>query len=387
MNKLIPAITLVALVGLQLPTHASWAAKQQKTATQEAEQAPTPGFNQKDDRQAFIKVDYLFWRPQLENAGFALKSVSSAPAEQPQSVKFTLKQPECKLSSGVRLGIGGYTHDSWDIGLTGTYLRSKTHKHIHGNPSTFKQTLPQWVPSVFGTGGLNASALWALNFSVLDFAIGREFFLTKRFAVHPFIGLRGYCINQKLKNHFQGTFLQGTSPNQVSVTLPSKFKVTQSIFGAGPRLGLDMGFYVSQDWAFLGGLSGSLLCSTYRIKQNAFAHINTVDTTGTILTINNLNLKTKDGATLGRANLDAYFGIGWDKWCNNGRNRFAVSLLFEASHWFQINQLLDIDTTSLENSNNQLTSQNRSQNTTFMAEKRHGDLSFMGGTVHFQFDF
>ncbi len=380
MNKLVPAITLIALISIQNPVHATWASKNKDKAAKEKAQAPTPGLAVNDKRSFFIEADYLLWRPQLEDASFTIKETTTTGTGS-ESVQMKLKQPNYNLSSGARLGIGGYNSDSWDVGLTGTYLYSQSHKKVHSNTADNQQLVAQWIPSIFGNPVSRAIANWQMNFYVADFAIGREFFLTKRFAVHPLIGLRGFNINQKLKNKFTGIYQEGSSTAPTAVTLSTKFNAYQNIWGIGPRLGLDLNFYLNNNWAFIGGLSGSLLYSNYSIKEK-FNGFRDLEATGT-LTISRFNGKIKDNAHLGRANLDAYFGLGWDKWFNSGKNRVAVSLSFEASQWFQMNQWLNLEISNFDDS----IPNSLDRDDTIMAEKRHGDLSFIGGTLRFQIDF
>lgn len=379
MKKIIPAIALIALINIQ-PAEAAWTAKNKQDNSKETPQAKTPGFNVKDERTFFLEADYLLWRPQLEDATFALKGGGTRNSGNgPATLNIDLKQPSFNLSSGVRVGLGGYNSDSWDVGLKGTYLYSQSTKTIHTpSDNQLQQIIGQWIPSIFGQG-FKGVAHWQLNFYVADFAIGREFFLTKRFAVHPFIGLRGFDIEQKLINNFTGIFQEGSTTAPTTVSLKGNIKSYQNIWGVGPRLGLDLNFYLTNTWAFLGGLSGSLLYSNTHIKQKVFGHRDDED--NNFITLFPLSAKVKDHATFGRANLDAYFGLGWDKWFNQGKNRVAISAIFEASHWFQINQWVDIDVTTFDDNNN-----NRGD-FTIMTEKRHGDLSFIGGTLHLQLDF
>lgn len=360
MKKFIPAITLIALIGIEAQLEAAWPSK--RRASMEAEQANSPGFYVHDTRIVYAEVDYLFWRPQFEDTSFVMKNKGNT--EQNQS--FSLKQPNYDISSGVRVGIGGYTEDSWDIGVRATYLYSDATKHTSGHLDKNTKTYPQWTPTLFGTGGSKATANWRLNLFVLDFTIGREYFLIERFSIHPFIGLRGFQINQNMKDRYRGLF----GIVLPASTLSGQFKAEQDIRGVGPRLGLDLNFYMTKSWALMGGLSGSLLYSRYHVTQNSKGHLYNDITT----LIDPVNVRLKDKASFGRANLDTYFGIGWDHWFKNGDNRIAVSVLFEASHWFQINQLVDMDVKSLNDATNQAT-------------KRHGDLSFVGGTIHFQYDF
>ena len=78
-----------------------------------------------------------------------------------------------------------------------------------------------------------------------------------------------------------------------------------------------------------------------------------------------------------RANLDGYLGIGWDMFFNNNKNRVHVALLCDTSYWFGINQFMDLNVNSAT----------LPVSGSVGVDKRHGDLAFFGGTVHFQMDF
>lgn len=380
MSKLIPSVILIALASIQNPIHAAWTSKNKQKAAKENAEAPTAGLNVNDKRSFFIEADYLFWRPQLEDAAFTIKE-SKVSKTGSESVHMKLKQPNYNLSSGARLGLGGYNSDSWDIGLTGTYLYSQSDKKVHSHVTDNQTLIPQWIPSIFGLPALRATANWHMNFYTADFSIGREFFLTKRFAVHPTIGLRGFGIDQKLKNKFTGIYQEGSSTAPTAVTLRSQFNAYQNVWGIGPRMGLDVNFYLHNSWVLLGGLSGSLLYSNYRVKEKFHGYKDLSE--GGTITISPFNGKVKDHAHLGRANMDAYFGLGWDKWFKNGKNRLGISLSFEASQWFQMNQWLNLEVSTFDNN----PPNNLDKDDTIMAEKRRGDLSFVGGTLRFQIDF
>jgi hypothetical protein len=380
MKQFIPAITLITLLSLQMPVQATWSSKRKPLSKEEEKaQTKTPGFNLHDNRSGLFELDYLFWKPQMEDCHFGLKTTETTDAAGTTTAKARLKQPSFELSSGVRLGFGGYSSDSWDISARGTYLFSDASKHTNANPSNGVVSVPNWYGSIFGLNGISAHDRWQMNFALLDLSIGREFFLTKRFAVHPFIGLRGAIINQKDLVKYSALYTLTQLVGTLQVMGDTKFRAKSNIAGVGPRAGFDLNFYVARDWAFLGGLAGSLLYTHYSTTEKFFGF---QVSSGTPQVLNQFNLKVKDSSNFGRANLDAYIGFGWNHWFDNGKKRLAVALAFEAQQWFNLNQWFALDLTSnagaLPTTNNPLN---------IRADKKHGDLSLVGGTVHFQFDF
>lgn len=361
MNKFIPAITLITLLGLQFQAEAAWSSRSQPQS--EEKPVNTEGFNVVDNRSAFVELDYLFWKPYMEDSSFAVKSDSpilTLGTDGAARSNAKIKQPSYKLSSGVRLGFGGYSADRWDYSLRGTYLYSQASKHVHA--SATQVVSPEWFQTASGVNGSEASGHWRLNFGLLDFVLGREYFLTKRFAVHPIIGLRGALINQTNNARYTATF--DTTPTN------TRFRARNNIWGVGPRAGFDLNFYVARDWAFVGGLAGSLLYAHYSVYEKYKGQLAVVDQ----IDLSSINLKVKDSSHFGRANLDAYFGFGWNHWFCGGKRRVAISLSFEAQQWFNLNQEFQIDLVTVGTPN-------------VRTHKNHGDLSLVGGTVHAQFDF
>jgi hypothetical protein len=382
MKKFIPAITLVTLLTLQAPVQAAWSAKNK---SQSQEVAPnTPGFNLQDNRSWFLEADYLLWKPMMEDCFFSVKTSSpniGSSNNNSVSAKGKLKQPGFDLSSGVRVGIGGYNSDSWDVGLRGTYLYSDAEKTVRANSSSQTIALPDWFGSIFGLNGIKANNKWSMNFGLVDLTFGREFFLTKRFAAHPFIGLRGAIINQTMHVRYSADY-QLQQPNAgaaITVVGKTKFSAKNDMWGIGPRVGLDLNFYLSKDWSFLGGLAGSLLYTKYSVKEK----FNGLSINSKVLpeVLNPVFLKMNDHSNFGRANLDAYFGLGWSHWYNSGKKRVSIALAFEAQQWFSLNQWFGLD---LTNSGSSIQSGNVLN---VRPDKRHGDLSLIGGTLHFQLDF
>lgn len=334
-----------------------------------SEEAEQPKVKSTDDRGGFFAVDYLFWKPALDDLNYGYKGFIN-PDSDPATFELKVKKPNFDLSSGVRVALGGYTSDVWDVGLRGTYLYSKATGKAHANIDEFEIVGPNFMTAVEGTGGTYGSAHWQMNYGVLDFFIGRDCRLSEKFVVHPFIGARGAWIHQRMKGRYD-SFFQAPGPNPL---LPISYTMSHDVSGGGPRVGIDFDYYFSRGWAFKGGLSGAFLYSTFHVKQKTDGW--NVGSGGSQIA---LRWSVKDRDSLVRANLEGYFGLGWDRWFNQNRSRFYIALLCESSYWFGMNQFYDSLQLAVGGTSN--------PNTTFVNEKRSGDLSFFGGTLHVQFDF
>ncbi len=314
-----------------------------------------------DGRKGIFELDYLFWKPFQEDLNYAVRTTTTVDGATTYQ-KYRPKSPSFNLSSGVRLGFGGYTGDVWDIKARGTYLYSQVSKNSHANAS---ETLsPSLFPILAGQNGVAASASWRLNFGLLDLTLGRETYLTPKFNIHPFIGIRAAWIRETFNGRFKGT-----ADSVIATLHTAKINNTNNVWGIGPRAGLDSDFYFANNWAFRGGLSGALVIGNFNTSQNL--------TSGTTVPGNVIKANLKDHQEMVRTNLDGYLGIGWDKWFDNNSKRMYVAVLCETSYWFGINQLVDLNISEVGTPATQ----------SVVAEKRNGDLAFFGGTVHFQLDF
>lgn len=380
-NNLLIATSLLGLIATQINLDAAWKSncnqnkKEQSNENCNYKQREMPqGMYHYDDRAGFLTLEYLFWLPHQEDLFDAIKLKIAN-----QQGNASYKQPRFDLSSGVRVGFGGYTGDHWDVGLTGTYIYSQGSERSNSTGQIENDSgsviIPDFNAIAMGRS-FTSRAMMRINMFIGDFAIGREYFLTRRFAIHPLIGIRGYDLNENYHIRFLANYLwRGANEDFVNVS-PTYFTAKQEIYGVGPRGGFDLKFYLGEHWAFVGGISGSFLLSKYRTHQKyQYKEFNESDNT-----FSDFTLRTRDHGLFLRTNLDGFFGLSWDTWYNCDKSRFHIALLFEASEWFQMNQLND----SLI-----FEQQQGADNRTVVVPdlRRHGNLGYIGGTFRLQFDF
>jgi hypothetical protein len=148
--------------------------------------------------------------------------------------------------------------------------------------------------------------------------------MLKTIVAHPFMGLRAALIYKKNKTTYREPVATA-----LGSTLRDKFTASSSYWGLGPRTGVDLQFNMSRGWSLLGNLSASLLFGRYDLDEDIMSNIS-----GAIKTYH-----ISDDRYAVRANLDAGLGLGWETWLNRNTVRLAPSVLFEASCWFDTNQL------------------------------------------------
>jgi hypothetical protein len=386
-NKWLITGSLASLLAIQTNVHAVWSSKKQ---VEKPNDTTVQGTHVPDDRHVFIEADYLFWVPTQENLVYASKATvtgigNGGGGSNISAINGRIKTPSFDLSSGVRLGIGAYNSDSWDINARVTYFYSDTKSTHHADLQAGQALLPAFVPLIFGSVANKTTAYWQLNTWIFDLTFGREYFLTNRFTIHPYIGLRGVIFDQTFRTTYAATFTASSSTTKISEDHTSSIHMHNDFGGAGPRAGLDSSFYLSKQWSLLGGVSGTVYYSQYKVKSNGNGFNGTSGGPTNIPAIKPISVNYKDKHNLIRANMDAYFGLGWDHWYNNGKNRVYLALVAEGSYWWGINQLCDTDLT-LNNDNNN-NNNNNNNDFSLIFQKRNGDLALFGGTFHFQLDF
>jgi hypothetical protein len=336
--------------------------KSSKSDTKHKKEHIPDGWYHTDDRSMFVQADYLFWKPYQEDLSYGAVENFANPAK----VEIRRKELNLDWNSGVRLGFGLYTCDRWDISLTGTYFYSQGRKEIT-MVSPSRTIINYFDPEATGSNATSASSRIQLVYWTVDLLFGREFFPSHRFDLHPFIAVRGIGANESFKVNYTPTTLDATT-----VGPATRMKAKNDFWGIGPRFGLDAAFHMSKCFFLMGGVSGSIVLGQFRVKER-FTGLSPTPTTQAINTFT-----VRDNHNAIRTNFEANFGVGFESWNDANDMRFELALMAEAVNWFGMNQL----------SSNVITPGATTNVTaTDGGAKRHGDLSFLGLTVHFQLDF
>ncbi len=318
-----------------------------------------------DQQGWYTRESYLLWTPHEDDIDWAAKFFSNSTSN--VNVNTHLKKPDFGWYSGVRLAVGRYlpNHDHWDISLISTYFYANTENESSPDANDGGSLIPMWSPTAPLFNYTKGEGNWRLNFFTWDLACGRNLFLSSKITAHPFFSLRSYLIYESQSSKLSGTL---TTPNLVQ-TASSKFKGHNNSWGIGPRVGADFTFYLNKFWTLLGSLSGSVLLGSYKVSENIKNQFNATGNT----------FQVSDHGFDIRSNLEGSLGMGWEKWVNRNRVRIAPSIVFEASEWFDMNQWIVV--------RNQSSFGPVTNLQYYTADRKHGDLTFLGFTFNLQVDF
>ena len=153
----------------------------------------------------FLTADYIYWTARQNNMQYATtgytnnNNISTSPGSA-ANLKYTFR-------TGFKAGLGfSFEHDMWDMAFNYTWVQSNHNKgSIHGDQRS--GLTPTFSPSLNLTSDdyfTNASSSWRLHFNVLDWDLGRNFYISKFLSLRPFVGLKGSWQNQHNNSTYSG---------------------------------------------------------------------------------------------------------------------------------------------------------------------------------------
>ncbi|HSW73035.1 MAG TPA: Lpg1974 family pore-forming outer membrane protein [Chlamydiales bacterium] len=315
----------------------------------------------------FVTADFLWWRADENDLPYAFVQNQTGPfsftiadAGFNNSVTtFTETIPtfgyvaniNYRWRPGFRVGIGWNTpHDGWDTSLEWTWYRNSSIDSVHqdmvlgtvagtGTLATgvVKQgvTPPSPIPEqVTPIWSDSARAHWTLLFNMIDWELGRAFYVSEGLSLRPFASVRGGWINRKFIVEQGNPNLGGTD---FSVAFePSTFFAKNNYWGVGPRFGLNTDWRFCGGWMLYGNMAASILYGhVFRNFEtvNDFASFVGASRSRPLLASNITNKKHVWRAV---PNTQVAFGFGWGDCVNCNSMFFSIRLGWEASFFWNM---------------------------------------------------
>ena len=153
----------------------------------------------------------LYIKAKMDNTHYAEHIQLNGPVVTDVNVNIKTLDLNYKWKPGFQVTLGYvFPEDQWDLSLMWNCLHSKVHAEAHINDFSLdlNNLRPSWSP-FFGPEASDAEAHWSLHFNTLDLCLGRNVFLGRRFAIHPYAGLRGVWIKQNYLAQYSA-FLQSS---------------------------------------------------------------------------------------------------------------------------------------------------------------------------------
>jgi hypothetical protein len=304
----------------------------------------------KDGVDLWIEGEALYMKPTEDGLGFAANSDSTAV------IQGDIKNARYPWSWGFRAGAGyNLPHDGWDFFLNWTWLRSSETTSMSATSVFPTELNPDSANASRTALATDAHAHLALQINLLDFEMGREFFVSKWMTIRPHMGVRAGWVHRQYKVHYTGGSVLSTS------TLHDNLKNRFS--SAGLRGGFDTQFGLGSGWSIFGQMAFSLLYGNQHLRYSE-----------NLVTVGGVSTNqghVRDNWLTVRPMTDFALGFRWDKLFYDDRFRFRIQLGWEEHTLFGFTK--DIDLTDDIANGKHVTSR--------------GDLSFSGLALQARFDF
>ncbi len=285
---------------------------------------PSAGPRVIDGFGVFFTGDYIYWTARQGNmayasTGFTNNNLISTRPGRTAELKY-------KFRTGFKAGLGfSLGHDYWDTAFNYTWFQSNDNKgSIEGDIGA------GLIPSMRSFLNLtaqdyftNASSVWRLHFNVIDWELGRNFYISKFLSLRPFTGLKGTWQNQHNNSAYSGI----VSSDSFQYTR----KMKSSFMGVGIRSGCNTGWHIASTWSLFGDIAISALWGQFQNYRTDTS--NFLDTTTTAVSVSH---QTHTASPV----LELALGIRKDQWFYNNRFHFAAQAGWEEQIWWDQNQFI-----------------------------------------------
>jgi hypothetical protein len=291
-------------------------------------------------------ADLLYWFAS-EEASSVWASVVTTKSGHP--TKFEGKNISFDWNWGFRVGAGyNLVYYKWDTQLYWSWYRTKAHSKLPKKGETiFSQFYAGFINGDIAESG---KIHWSLLYNMIDWELGRNFWISKYLAVRPFIGLKGGWIDQTIHSSWVD---EANSPPWL---FTSRENLKNNFWGVGPSAGFNTKWKLNRSeinfLSLVGDFSLATLWGNWECKDKYHNSLG-----------KETSVNTKD-STLGALMLRGFLGLGWDHAFNRNRAHFALKAGYEMQLW--LNQL---------------------RIPTFQQLRLHGDLTLQGGTLECRLDF
>lgn len=271
----------------------------------------------------FVSADFIWWKTMEDGLDYAYTGTSGAVGVDAHKGK--LKHPRFKYEPGFKVGAGlKFRHDGWDTFVQYTRLNFNRQ---HSGSSDVQTAIG--VP--FGGDTLtwqaeHASGKWSLNFNVIDWELGRNFWVSKWLTMRPFVGLKFDWTNQKFKVEYKEISSDDILIDGSDVAI----KMHENQWAAGLRAGLNTTWYMARHWCIYGELALSGMVNSFNTSRK-----DDFETPAGLEWVqNNFKGKVNNVTPV----IEWSLGLGYETAFHNDDYMFQFRAGWEEQVWFNQNQ-------------------------------------------------
>ncbi len=301
--------------------------------------------------------EFLYWQPR--ERGLELTTTYSAVPEAALTNETShVVNMDFDYKPAFKVGIGMNSEmDDWTTQIE--YMRFVSTEHASKSISHSDVTLATnhlvetWVnPFIYGAlfneaidapGATlyalrDARATWKLNFNVIDFVVGRPYWLGTKLTVNPFVGIRGGWINQRysyssIVTQFSSALVKLADDANFSLVNRSKSWLI------GPRVGVETKWMLGAGFRFFGNGAASMFYQDFKTRSKlSFA---VTPTMNQLFTVATSEIVSKHFHKIAFVNfsLDSCLGFGWGSYFNDKSWHFDLSAGYEFQYFYNQNTI------------------------------------------------
>ncbi len=217
---------------------------------------------------------------------------------------------------GFRVGAGyNLPHDGWDMLLNWTWFKTHAHRHTEAEGAQYVAGSKEYESGPNANfHATKAHSHAHLHMNLVDFEMGREFFVSKWLTVRPHVGARGSWISRHTQAEFEGGSLGST---ELQDSFRCRFR------GGGLRGGLDSQWGLGSGWSIFGQMAFSLIYGRQKVSFNQEDETTEVE-----------QAFARDRWTNVRGITDLGLGLRWDQLFFSDRYRIRLQLGWEQHLFF-----------------------------------------------------
>lgn len=281
-----------------------------------------PGYNQcaridvRCSWDVFATASFTYWQPVQDNMELGIVSDNTVVTD---VINGNVVNMDFDYKPGFKVGLGmNFDHDCWDTFVEYTWFRGS-----HSNTTTLNAAeapnttlFPMWsAPSSLSF--YSGSQKWKLHMDLLDWQLGREYYVGTKLTYRPFFAARAAWIRQNLDVDYL---------NDGAVTPVNDFvNKTSNSWAIGPRAGLYTNWMIGDGFRLYGNGAGDILFTQYTKLNSKETVATNAGVVSSFYSVKQRKLNTI------RTHLDLELGLGWGSYfdCNNWHVDFTAGYGFQ----------------------------------------------------------
>lgn len=311
----------------------------------------------------FLSADFIYWYSTITSKS-VVGEINTRTPDEGTSGSERFKTPN-SMDPGFKVAAGlDLKYDGWDTLAEYTWLHAKDAKYGTGNLTTnYIYAYNSRMNSFHNVEHEAVKTDWSMHFNVIDWALGRNFFVSPKLALRPHFGLKGSWQTHRYHYHFEGTDYLDENDTVVTQVGNASVRNKVSYWGIGIRAGLDTSWMFSRNWSLFGNLAMSPMWNTFKSKLNVTEtdvvddRSGEFDLSGTLFE----HATMKEIQHLLGMVFEFQLGIRWDYYFSDSDYRVRLQAAWEEQVWDNFDH--------------------------FITHSFYHPLTLQGLTVKFRFDF